>query len=172
MSHADQPANNDPANHDFAALIAESQALREDVHTAEAARKRQVTTQTRQNRISTAILFVLLVFVIMALVIAWQGNRTIAQTRETNQRMVDCTAPGGRCYEEGKARTGSAINAILRADVFVSECSRLRPGESGPAFDQFLEACVGQRLAAAAAADPLPAPSATSSAPSTAPTHP
>lgn len=140
-------------------LIAESQALRSDIHGAEQARR-------RANQINLGVLLVLALFVSMVLVIGWQNNRVISQVRETNNRVADCTTAGGQCFEDGRRRTGGAIDAITRISIYVALCARLYPGESGPAFDAKMEKCVADRLAKAQAS-PSPGPTVVpSSAPS------
>lgn len=129
-------------------LVAESQALRTDVRTAEATRR-------KENRINLVVIIMLTLFVVLVLVVAWQNNRIAAETRTTNDRIADCTTAGGRCYEDGKQRTGAAIGNIIQAEIALGECSRLYPGESGPAFDQKLKACVYSRI------QPSPTPSPT-----------
>lgn len=134
-------------------LIAESQSLRLDVHTAEVARRRNAL-------VNLGVMMLLVIFVVLVFTVSWQNNRIGKQVRDGNDRIVDCTTAGGKCYQEGNARTGQAITAILRADIYVIECSRLHPNESGPAFDAVIEKCVTDRLAAAAAGpSPAPAPS-------------
>lgn len=145
-------------------LIAESQALRADVHSAEVARK-------RANQINLGLLGLLSLFVALLVAIGWQGNETIKQSRETNKAIADCATPGGRCYEEGQARTGGAISAVVQISVFVSQCGRLWPGESGPDYDIKLQQCVLDRLTQArqqatpAPADPTPTPTMSSTRP-------
>lgn len=139
------------------ALIEESKALRTDVKANEAARK-------RENHINMALLGLLAVFIAMVFVVAWQNNNIAQDTRDTNARMADCTTPGGRCYSEGSKRTGDAIGNIIRAEVYMAECTRLLPGESGPEFDKKLEQCVVDKLAHPAA---LPPPSTPTPTPST-----
>lgn len=133
------------------ALIEESQALRTDVKANERARR-------RENHINMALLGLLGVFIFMVLVVAAQNNTISRSTKDTNARMADCTTPGGKCYDEGSARTGKAIGDIIRAEVYMAECSRLYPGEAGPEFDDKLEQCVVNKLAHPA---PLPSPSPT-----------
>jgi hypothetical protein len=123
----------------LADLIDESQALRTDVHAAEKARK-------RTGQISLAVLGLLVIFVGLMMAVTWQTNQVAHQVNQTNRRMADCTTPGGACYEEGRKRTGQAISDIIRAEVYMAECARLYPGDSGPAFDRKLEACVSGRL--------------------------
>jgi hypothetical protein len=72
--------------------------------------------------------------------------------------MADCTTPGGKCYEDGRSRTGNAISDILKVNLYMAECARLKPGESGPGFDAFLERCVGDKLASSHASDATPTP--------------
>ncbi len=134
-------------------LIAESQALRGDVHTAEKARR-------RTNQINLGLLGLLALFVALLVAIGWQGNQAIDQARETNQTIADCTTPGGVCYQEGQTRTNGAVSAVVRISIYVSQCGRLWPGESGPDYDAKLQKCVLERLAQAQSAPPTaPAPS-------------
>jgi hypothetical protein len=112
--------------------MAESQALRTDVRAAEKARK-------RENRISLAMIGVLSLFVFMLLVIA-------NSAKETNDRIFDCTTPGGQCYDQSRQRTGEAVTNIYKSSIYMAQCSRLQPGASGPEFDRFLEQCVEEKL--------------------------
>lgn len=123
----------------LAALVAESQALRADVHTAEVARR-------RATQINMLFLGLLVLFVAMLAAIGLQGSRVINEVERTNAIMADCTTPGGQCYTESQVRTGRAIADIVRVSVYMSQCSRLYPDESGPEFDRKLEACVVERL--------------------------
>jgi hypothetical protein len=137
----------------LSALVAESQALRSDVLAAEQARK-------RANRIALSLLAVLCLFTGAVLAIGWQNNQLSRRVDKTNNQMADCTTPGGVCYEDGRRRTEGAVSSVVRISLFVSQCGRLHPGESGPEYDQKMEKCVTDRLAAAAAADrATPAPS-------------
>ncbi len=120
-------------------LVAESQALRGDVRTAEASRR-------RANQINLGLLGLLVLFVGLLVSLGWQGNQAIQASRETNRRIADCTNPGGSCYEEGRERTSQAINDIILVSIYMAECARLYPGEAGPDYDKKLEACVYQRL--------------------------
>ncbi len=161
--HAANTANTPPTvqalRQSLTALIEESQALRGDVHTAEAARR-------RANHINFGVLGVLVIFVMMLMGLVYQNNQLSTQVADTNKRMADCTTPGGTCYAEGNERTGRAINDIVRASVFMSQCARLWPGESGPEYDKKLETCVAQRLAANDGAPPTaPGPVVPSSPP-------
>jgi hypothetical protein len=137
------------------ALIDESQALRGDVHTAEQARR-------RANHINLGVLGVVIIFVLTLFGLGVQNNHLSRQVNETNRRMSGCTTPGGACYEQGRQRTNQAVGDVVRVSVYVAECSRLWPGESGPAYDAKLQMCVQQRLHPATAppsAPPSPTPS-------------
>lgn len=131
---------------DLAALLTESATLRHDVGQAEVARRRATV-------INAVVLAVLAAFVGAMLVMGWQVN-------QTNRQVADCTTPGGRCYESGRARTDEAVSSILRVSIYMAECARLYPDVSGPEYDRLLEACVYQRLTAASGQTPtLPLPS-------------
>lgn len=139
------------------ALISESQALRTDVRSAEMARR-------RASQINLGLLATLGIFVALLIAVTWQNNRLAVQVAETNRRMADCTAAGGKCYEEGRKRTSNAIQDILKVNIYMAECARLYPGESGPEFDKKLEACIYTRLSKATKErQAAPAPSASSS---------
>jgi len=140
----------------LSALIVESQALRTDVKANEQARK-------RENQINLGVLLMLSLFVLVVLVIAWQNNSITRQVHDTNDRITSCTVPGGRCYEESKARTGDAINAIIATQVAALECARNLPGLTGDEYNRRLEACVYERVQALSAKPPVtvvPTPSA------------
>lgn len=121
-------------------VVAEARALRADVQTAEQARR-------RANHINLAVLGLVVVFVLMLVGVGWQATTT-------NRQIADCTTPGGNCYEDGRARTSGAIVALTRISVYVSQCGRLYPGESGPEYDAKLERCVAEKLAAAQPSSP------------------
>jgi hypothetical protein len=145
----------------IAALTGELQALRVDVQEDAKIRIR------KQHRI-TAALLVLAVVILLVLgvsILSWQIAR---QVRTTNARMVDCTTPGGDCYQDAQRRTGDAVAVVGRridgstkAAIYAVECARLRPNESGPDFDRFLEACVAGKLAAPAPPPATPTPQPT-----------
>jgi hypothetical protein len=152
-----EPAAVEQLRASLASLIAESQALRSDVHGAEAARR-------RANQINLGVLALLAIFVALLVAIGWQNNQVVRQTQQTNNRMADCTTPGGVCYEQGQKRTAAAITALTKISIYVSQCSRLFPGESGPQYDAKIERCVADRLMRAQIEpQPSPQPSVSSS---------
>lgn len=123
-------------------IIQESKALRGDVRQAERARRKAAA-------FNLAVLVVLAVALLAVGALGWQNNKLAQRQDETNRRIADCSTPGGRCYEEGRTRTSGAIAAVVRISVYVSQCGRLYPGESGPEYDKKLDACVAAKLAAA-----------------------
>ncbi len=123
-------------------VLTEAKGLRADVRVAERARRRAAA-------FNLALLGLLAAALVAVGALGWQNNQLAQRQDETNRRMADCTTPGGDCYEEGRARTEGAVSAVVRISVFVSECGRLYPGESGPEYDKKLEACVAAKLAAA-----------------------
>jgi hypothetical protein len=145
------------------ALIAESVALRTDVAAAERARLHAERARRRENQIGLVLIGLSAVLMLVVAGIGWQGYQIARDTRATNEKVVDCTTPGGVCYQQGQARTGQAVDAVLKASVFVAECSRLRPGDSGPVFDAALEQCVAAKLSSHRPGTPVPTPAPTPS---------
>lgn len=139
----DVPPNVESLRRSLTDLVAESQALRVDVNSAETARR-------RANTINLTAVGLLLLFVVMISAVSWQNNQLAKQVNRTNDRMADCTTPGGTCYETSQRRVSGAIADIVRASVFMNQCARLWPNESGPDYDRKLEKCVNDRLAQAA----------------------
>ncbi len=139
-------------------VLDESRALRVDVAAAEKARRQAEAATRKTGHINMALTGVLAVLVALVLAIGWQNNRLATDVADTNKIMADCTTPGGACYEQGRARTDSAVSAVVRISVYVSQCGRLWPGESGPDYDRKLEQCVAAKLAQAARQTPAPAP--------------
>lgn len=122
-------------------LLDESERLRVDIKANEAQRR-------KENYVTMAVGTLMALFMLLILVVAFQNNQIAADAKATADRMADCTTAGGKCYEEGRTRTSGAIGDIIKASVYMAECSRLHPGEAGPAFDRSLEACVESRLKA------------------------
>jgi hypothetical protein len=126
-------------------------ALRADVQADARAR-------VRKQHTIMAVLAVLAAAVGLVGFVSVQNNRIARDTRTTNTRIVDCTTPGGGCYRDRQRRTGDAVGDIVKASVFVAECSRLRPGDSGPVFDAALEQCVAAKLSSHRPSTPVPTP--------------
>jgi hypothetical protein len=133
-------------------LIRESQKLRTDVHNAEALRAEKIAQIRRENLINLVVIGILALFMLMVLAIAWQSNRIAHDTKRNADTLIDCTTPGGRCYEEGRARTGEAVAVLQGVQLYIVECSRALPVPEyppGPAFDRKFESCVQAKVTAA-----------------------
>lgn len=132
-------------------LLDEAQALRKDVRSAERARR-------RENRIGLIVIGLLSLFVLLIGVVTWQNNRIVSAVSTTNATIVDCTSPAGACYRLSQSRTASVVRDLIKASTFVAQCARLKPGESGPGFDAYLESCVAAKLG-----QPAPTPKVSAS---------
>lgn len=139
----------------LAALLTFAQDLRSDV-------KKSDVTQRRRNSINLGILGVIALFVGLLTVVVWQNNQLTKRVEQTNQVMAECTTPGRACYDQGNARITVAIGDILTGYMYMAQCARLWPDESGPEYDAKLTKCVADRLADAARrraqASPTPPP--------------
>lgn len=49
-------------------------------------------------------------------------------TQRNSDRLVDCTTPGGKCYEQGRSTTSGAIGTINKVTIAAVYCS----GKLGP----------------------------------------
>ncbi|MDP9145672.1 MAG: hypothetical protein M3N43_13450 [Actinomycetota bacterium] len=132
-------------------LLGEAQALRADVQSAERARRRTA-------KVAAVVAGVLAVVVGLLAFVVLQNNRSLAQSRATQDTLVDCTTPAGQCYKAGQKRTAAVVADLIKASTYVAQCARLRPDESGPAFDAYLEACVAQKLGLQPGPSPSPTP--------------
>lgn len=154
--HVETPA--EELRRTLAAVVAEAAALRADVLAAKESQEREARLRRRENRTTMVGIGVLSVFMLGVLGVAWQNNQIARDTRSTNAQIVSCTTPAGACFKDGQARTGQAVGDILKASIYMAECSRLRPGQSGPAFDTFLEQCVADKLVRVDNPQPSPTP--------------
>ncbi len=75
---------------------------------------------------------------------------TVKSATDVIHAVADCTTEGGKCYDEGRKRTGAAVVGIsdrtITGFVYTNECSRLWPDQSGPTYNAKLEACVKSKL--------------------------
>lgn len=153
-------------------LIAESQALRGDVHKAEKLRAEKIAQIRRENLINLVLLGGLSLFMVILLAVAYQNNKIAHDTKRNADTLIDCTTPSGKCYQNGRVATTAAITTLQRIQVYIVECSRALPVAeypSGPKFNAIFEGCVQTKLVEAAATDartkpsPAPAPAPTPS---------
>lgn len=117
----------------LADLIAESQALRADVKTSEAARR-------RESWFNLVISAIGMVAIVLVLVVAFQNRQITEQNNDLSQQIRSCTTPGGDCYKEGQARTSTAVGKILEAQLVIAECAR------STTTDAALRACATKKL--------------------------
>lgn len=68
-----------------------------------------------------------------------QLGKVASDTKTNSDRLVDCTTPGGKCYEQGRNATSGAVGTINKVTVSAIYCS----GKLGPtATVGQLNACV------------------------------
>lgn len=110
----------------LAALIEESQALRTDVRTAEAARR-------RENLINLVLSVVGIILFGIVLVVAFQTSRI-------SDQIASCTTPDGQCYQDSSKRTSGTVQRLVQYDMFIVQCSRTSKSDAA------LEACVTDKI--------------------------
>lgn len=128
---------------------------------------RAADRQRRQNRTMVTLLAIIGVLVVALVTITVQNrlrsnqnSEILRQTARTSAQIADCTTVGGKCYEQGAARTSDVLRMIIRSQIYFASCSKLY--SSDPAIEQ----CVMRKLAASSATTaPTPAPSAQPSVP-------
>jgi hypothetical protein len=69
---------------------------------------------------------------------------TINTAEETLARVIDCTEPGGECFEAGSKRTAAAVGNIGRLSVYAAACAAdpVRQQETLQQRASEIEACV------------------------------
>lgn len=66
----------------------------------------------------------------------------IAETNRRNgERVIDCTTPGGDCFNESTARTGEAVGSINEVTVAAVACAQKNTGIAA------IQECVRKALA-------------------------
>lgn len=58
--------------------------------------------------------------VIMVLFILWD----IAEGRDRRAQLLDCTQPGGQCYQDGQERTAEAVQSIIDESLLQEAATR------------------------------------------------
>jgi hypothetical protein len=72
--------------------------------------------------------------ILLGLVVVVQGYQlqkltgVAADTKRNSDRLVDCTTPGGKCFEQSRSATSGAVGSINRVTVAAIYCS----GKLGP----------------------------------------
>lgn len=143
------PATIDGLRNSLAEVISESKALRADVHTAEALRAQKIAQIRKESLLNLVILGGLALFMVIVLAVAYQNNQIAKDTKRNADTIVDCTTAGGKCYDEGRKRTGEAVGTLQRIQLYIIECSRALPVAQyppGPKFDRLFESCVAAKV--------------------------
>jgi hypothetical protein len=94
---------------------------------------------------AAVVAFVAAVMAVLVMVVVGQAvqlqklGKIANDTRAGTDRLVDCTTPGGKCYEQGRSTTSGAVGSINKVTVAAIYCS----GKLGPkaTLDQ-LNVCV------------------------------
>lgn len=81
------------------------------------------------------VLFVLqLVATALLVAVALQNRRNGADIKAATSTILDCTTPGGKCYQSGNARTAAAVGQIVSAvnthtdaAMITTQCSNRHP---------------------------------------------
>jgi hypothetical protein len=78
--------------------------------------------------------------------LAVRNGQLITTVRQGNARLVDCTTPGGKCYERGNRQTGQAVTGITDVELAANYCAaQLTRPFTDAKFAVFTE-CVKQRV--------------------------
>lgn len=115
----------------LAALIEESQALRTDVKSAEASRR-------RENLINLMLSVIGIILFGIVLVVAYQTNGI-------SDQIASCTTPEGQCYRDSSKRTSGTVQKLVTYSVYVAQCQRTSK------TDAELESCVTEKISQAEA---------------------
>jgi hypothetical protein len=139
-------------------LVKESRQLRADMHQAQ---------ERQRYRFQWMIIFmaVLAVAVIALSTLVIQNQRISKSNQEIASQIADCTTSGGACWEESRQRSKTNVTSILNTTIFVSECLQQYPDI--PRLRDEFEACIRRELDTGR--QPVPLPTATVRAPSSAP---
>jgi hypothetical protein len=103
--------------------------------------------QRRRSVIDTTLLVLVAVLVLALFMIVLQNRARsdenaaiLRQTALTGERIADCTTVGGKCYEQGGQRAASAVQMVIRAEIYKDSCSKVE------VTDAAIEQCVLRRL--------------------------
>jgi hypothetical protein len=128
----------------------EAEATRQAIHVHENNRR-------RQNRWALAIIAVMAVVLAMVLVILLQNRQKSNQSRQIlrnnavlSEQIADCTTAGGKCYEEGRKQSATAVQQLIRSNLVIAVCARDTTTDAG------LMRCVDAKMAELAKPSPTP----------------
>jgi len=136
--------------------------VREEGQRRDAEAHAAASAARRQNRFVAGLLVIVAVLVLGLLTIvvqnrlrANQNSEILRQTANTSSQIADCTNVGGKCYEQGAARTSVILRTLIRAQIYIEPCRKVS------STDAETEACVMRKLAASTTPAPTPQPSVT-----------
>lgn len=109
------------------------------------------TNNRRTREIAGAAVYVTLaalaIGMIYAIVQTYSLTAAIREQQKANvsvnNRLIDCTTPGGTCYRQGQERTGAAVADILKGATYAIACADKR----GVQTEAEIQACVLERIA-------------------------
>src|SRR5688572_21415762 len=128
-------------------LARAAEAAGEDVRTFNAERRQEALAQRKRDRVTHAVGVVVCLLLLVVLAVAWQNQRIGRQNAEISNQIADCTTAGGVCYEQGRERTGAAINELVRANMAVHECVDEFRVRGVAVTHDALNRCVARKLA-------------------------
>lgn len=107
-------------------------------------RHQRVARAKRSAKIANYVLAVALAVMLGYILLNGQAQlqqlgKVAKDTKTNSDRLVDCTTPGGKCFEQGRSSTSGAIGTINKVTISAIYCS----GKLGPAATvAALNACV------------------------------
>lgn len=98
----------------------------------------------------TLLGILVVIFMVFTTVVAvWTLQATLDQSYQNGQvldRLVDCTTPGGECYQQSQSQTGAAIDTINRLTVEAGWCAKSLPqGSTEAQYRQCIEAGMAEQ---------------------------
>lgn len=74
--------------------------------------------------------------------IAVQNNQVLLNVQTGTDRLVDCTTPGGKCYEQGSRSQSAAVKTINEMSVYAAYCAHKPDNDTV----QEIKSCIEQEL--------------------------
>lgn len=107
--------------------------------------------EVEQLAVGRAILYrrLMVGFIVLALIVVLASLvYTASVVRDSQRRILDCTAPAGACYQRGQAQTAGAVENINRVVILAAACSAdLERGLGPDRRQEQIQNCVIERLA-------------------------
>jgi hypothetical protein len=106
-------------------------------------------TQTWENRLTFFWKLLIIFGVLTICATAGFVVYTLAEVQRVsqvnsrlNQRMIECTTPGYRCYDDGTARTGEAVHSLNE----VTKAAVICADQPGVITQATMESCLKKQL--------------------------